>query len=65
MDVMSLWMGLIGIALGASVVNVSGLDWVQRKLSTRMQQVALSRPLVREFPTSAHTISLDREDKLA
>lgn len=62
---MSLWLGLIGIILGVAVVDVKGLEWAQRRMSDRIYKAALNRPLVREFPASQHTITLDAEDKLA
>jgi len=65
MDFISLWLGLIAIAFGVLFMDVKGLDWAQSKLSSHFYKVAITKPLVREFPASSHNISLDSENKTA
>ena len=64
MDLMTLGLGL-GIVGAAAFIDVRGLDWAQKIVSERLQKEAMSRRLIKEFPTSAYDVTLDDDERKA
>ena len=64
MDLVTLGLGL-GIVGAAAFIDVRGLDWAQKIVSDRLTKEAMSRPLVREYPTSKYEVMLDSDDSRA